>query len=356
MDPRKSTSQNKLAFQYDLMWRESLDPVFIANSEYQILEGNPAMKKLFGVNNGSLGNIKELFRDPVIFSQFSQTLILNNFVEDFEADLYTRDKEIQTCIIHMVQYTNEEGIDTYLGFVRNITRRKRAEKKLLMAEKLTVTGKIARTIAHELRNPMTNLNLTIDQLADELREDSDGELYIEIFKRNLSRIENLISELLNSSKPKEYNFIEEDIRKTIEEAIDLVVDRYTLKKMKIRTELFSDPILLPHDKEQLKVALLNLMVNASEAMEEGKGVLSVNTRANDEEVRISISDNGKGIEKENISQLFEPFFSNSKEKGMGLGLTAVQNIIHGHRGHIDVESVPGEGTTFHLFLPDNTEE
>lgn len=345
----------KLAFQYEILWKESLDPIFIANTDYEILEGNPAMRKLFDRSGNQWGNMKDFFREPEEFERFSQIFNVQKYVEDFETELITRNNEIQNCIVHFVKYTPNEGVDTFLGFIRNITRRKRAERKLLMAEKLTVTGKIARTIAHELRNPMTNLNLAIDQLSEELPEESDGDFYIEILKRNLSRIENLISELLNSSKPREYTFATKDINETVREAVELVIDRFTLKKMTIDTDLDQNSLVY-HDKEQIKIALLNLMVNASEAMEEGSGKLRVNSYNKGQELVITISDNGKGIEKEKINQLFEPFFSDSKEKGMGLGLTAVQNIIHGHNGHIDVDSIPGEGTEFSIFLPNKTEE
>lgn len=339
----------KLTYKYELLWNESPDPLFITNSEYNILEGNPAMTRLLGNENHTWGNLKELFRKDEDFTEFNKTLYLNEHVEDFEVELVSSEGKVYHCILQFVKSTTEDGIDTYLGFIRNVTQRKKVEKRLLMAEKLTVTGTIARTIAHELRNPLTNLNLSLDQLQEELPENSDGEFYIEILHRNIGRIENLISELLNSSKPKEYSFQNKPLKDTIRSAIELVEDRYLLKKMEIKTS-FEELPLISHDPDQLKIAFVNLMINASEAMKKGEGVLNITTEKAGDEVLISFSDNGNGINKESLPRLFEPFYSKSKEKGMGLGLTTVQNIINGHHGHIEVESEVGQGTTFMIYL------
>ena len=104
------------------------------------------------------------------------------------------------------------------------------------------------------------------------------------------------------------------------------------------------------DKDQFKIALLNLFINAIEAMEPSKGVLLVATAKTNDHLLLSISDNGKGISEEDLRHLFEPFFT-GKSEGTGLGLTTVQNIIHSHKGNIYVESELGKGTVFSLKFP-----
>jgi signal transduction histidine kinase len=214
------------------------------------------------------------------------------------------------------------------------------------AEKLAVTGRVSRTIAHEVRNPLTNIDLALQQLKDELTQNSEAAApFLDIINRNSQRINQLITELLNSSKPTTIEVKECNINKVLDETLLLALDRIHLKKIKLVKE-YSDnvpPVML--DPEKIQTAFLNLFINAVEAMEEGKGILTVRTRNTANRCIIEVEDNGIGISKENLDNLFVPFFS-KKSKGMGLGLTATQNIIITHKGTIDVESTVGKGTRF----------
>jgi signal transduction histidine kinase len=239
---------------------------------------------------------------------------------------------------------------SYLGVIRDITRKKRAEKQLLQAEKLSMTGKIARSIAHEVRNPLTNLSLALEQLKDEVDNTDDADLYFDIIKRNAGRISKLIDDLMNSSKTREMKLEPVELDKVVNEALQLVKDRLKLKNIKLKTDLEQVNQKLNLDSEQIRNALLNLFINAIEAMEPDKGVLEISTAFNDDEAKIEVRDNGKGIPEKHLNSLFEPFFSN-KEKGSGLGLVSVQNIVNAHKGNIDVSSEMGKGTTFTIYIP-----
>ena len=222
--------------------------------------------------------------------------------------------------------------------------------ELLMAEKLSMTGKIARSIAHEVRNPLTNLDLALDQLADEVPENDDVKMFIDIIGRNSKRIGQLITEMLNSSKPKELDVARVDINKLVDATIDLVKDRLTLQGMQVNKHYADNLELISVDAEKLKIALLNVIVNAIEAMEDYKGVLDIKTWQENGSVSIKVKDNGSGIERKDLETLFDPFYTN-KQGGMGLGLTSAQNIVNSHGGNIEVDSEIGEGTTFVLTVP-----
>ena len=230
--------------------------------------------------------------------------------------------------------------------VNDISKRKNAQKELMDAEKLAVTGRVSRTIAHEVRNPLTNIDLSLQQLKEELKTDSAAAApFLDIISRNSMRINQLITELLNSSKPTQIEVKECNVNDVLDETLQLAIDRIHLKKIKLVKEYSSNIPKVMLDAEKIQTALLNLIINAVEAMEEEKGVLTIRTRNAANRCVIEVEDNGSGISKENLENLFVPFFS-KKSKGMGLGLTAAQNIIISHKGTIDVESTVGKGTKF----------
>jgi signal transduction histidine kinase len=208
--------------------------------------------------------------------------------------------------------------------ISDISKRKNALKELMDSEKLAVTGRVSRTIAHEVRNPLTNIDLSL---------------------QNSQRINQLITELLNSSKPTQIEVTECNVNMLLDDTLQLAIDRIHLKKIRLVKQFGDNIPAVMLDAEKIKTALLNLFINAVEAMEEEKGVLTIRTRNAANRCVIEVQDNGSGISKDNLDNLFVPFFS-KKSKGMGLGLTAAQNIIISHKGTIDVESTVGKGTRF----------
>jgi signal transduction histidine kinase len=215
-------------------------------------------------------------------------------------------------------------------------------------EKYAVTGRIARTIAHEVRNPLTNINLSIEQLRTEVSENENTELFFKMITRNSERINNLVSDLLNSTRVTELKFAEVKVNDLLDNSLDMALDRIELKQIQVIKIYEPDMCSISADVEKIQVAFLNIIVNAIEAME-NQGTLKIKTSSEKGKCMIMISDNGKGMNKQELSKLFEPYFT-TKEKGNGLGLANSQNIILGHNGTISAESVPGAGTTFTIIL------
>jgi signal transduction histidine kinase/CHASE3 domain sensor protein len=235
-----------------------------------------------------------------------------------------------------------------LGAVIDVTTQKKAERDMLIAERLSMTGKIARTIAHEVRNPLTSLNLALEQLKDEMPQDNDSlKSYTEVIERNAGRIEQLIGEMLSSSKPKELNLALTNMGEVVEEAIALTIDRINLNQIKLEKCYEEELPRVLLDKEKMKIAFLNIVINAVEAMEPNKGILKIETKRKDGFVIVSISDNGKGIAPRDIDRLFDPFYT-GKAGGMGLGLTTAKNIVSSHNATIEVRSTVNAGTSFYV--------
>ena len=211
-------------------------------------------------------------------------------------------------------------------------------------EKFAVTGRISRTIAHEVRNPLTNINLAVEHLQSEVDGKEETNMLFEMITRNTDRINQLISNLLNSTRTSELQLVRASINDVLDKSLEFAQDRIELKKINVVKNYDKDicPILV--NNEKIYIAFLNIIVNAIEAMDE-HGTLHLSTESIGGRCVAKIKDSGKGMSKEDVGKLFEPYFT-TKEKGHGLGLTNTQNIIFSHNANISAESEVDKGTTF----------
>lgn len=337
---------------YRKLFNESIDSIFLIDEDFQILEANASFMELFGYEFQALEDksIEMMFSSDQNFSDFKKELINTGKVEEFEFYLKHHDGSRRYCLINCVVIKEESGqSNSYLGVIRDMTKRKQAEKQILQAEKLSMTGKIARTIGHEIRNPLTNLTLALEQLKDEIGDNEETEVYLEIAERNVKRIGKLITDLLQSSKPKKIKPVKQSLNLLVTDSLNLVRDRLKLQQMKLHEEYDEDLPEIHLDPDQFKIALLNLYINAIEAMKPSEGKITVRTYKDDNCLCLSISDNGKGISEQDLDRLFDPYFT-AKKDGTGLGLTTVQNIIGSHDGNIEVQSEIDKGTSFIISL------
>ncbi len=231
----------------------------------------------------------------------------------------------------------------------DVTDQIMGQEAILNYQKIQSANKFARLMTHEIRNPLTNILLSVEQLKEEIKDNESTGLYIDILQRNTLRINELISEVMNASKLTELEFTKISSRLFILNCIEAAKDRLKLKNIKLELNISLD-VEIEIDVEKMKIALLNIILNAIEAMETVEGKLIVNSTLEKEELIIEIIDNGVGISPENQQRLFEPFYTN-KTKGFGIGLTASQTIIFNHHGNIRVKSEPGAGATFTIKIP-----
>jgi signal transduction histidine kinase len=249
----------------------------------------------------------------------------------------------------------EQGI---LEYQNELTRRIKALDeanteliKMRSLEKFAVTGRIARTIGHEVRNPLTNIILATDQLKMELANTGAPDYLFEMIDRNCNRINQLISDLLDSTKVSELNYERISLGQLLDETLLESKDRMALTNVTLIKDYDkADQYIVSVDKLKMKIALLNLITNALEAMGKKPGnELKVSATEENGKFRIFITDNGPGMDGEDISRIFEPYYT-TKKSGNGLGLTNTQNIILNHKGDLSVESQKGKGTTFTITL------
>ncbi len=331
---------------YRSIFEKSKDIVFITSSDFNIVDINYAATEFLDYELDDLlkTNLLSLFKNPGDKAYFTD--FLNEFGEfyDYEADVLTKNNEIKNCIISASIEINTNGEKYIQGIIHDNTSRKKAEKTSLQAEKLAATGRLVRTLAHEVRNPLNNINLSIEQLIQQTN-DADSKLYLEIVQRNGKRISDLITELLNSSRLSSQMRLEKtSLQLVMDTAISAAADRMTLKRIKLQVSYPNSYCYSLLDPEKIHLAFLNVIINAVEAIEE-TGILSITIYSAEEEHFVEITDNGCGISEENMQRLFEPYFT-SKRNGMGLGLASTLNIIQSHNAHIDVKSELGKGTSF----------
>ncbi len=216
------------------------------------------------------------------------------------------------------------------------------------SEKFAATGRVARTIAHEIRNPLTNIDLAVSQIKADLPEhDESSTMLFDMVLRNSKRINQLISDLLNATRFTELSIASVSINALLDEALLLAKDRIDLTNIQIERKYSADICNVSVDAEKIKIAFLNLIVNAIEAMKPGEGILELKTKGEAGKCVVEIIDNGEGMNEEQLNNVFEPYYS-TKKGGNGLGLTNTANIILNHDGDINIKSKPGKGTTFQI--------
>lgn len=247
--------------------------------------------------------------------------------------------------------------DNFNEMTSQLEKKRELEHQLQQAEKSAVIGRLGSAIAHEIRNPLNYINLTLDHLKSKFApEDPDrARTYLKLnsqLKDEVARINQQITDFLNYSRPAKANLQPIDARKVIEDSLRLVEGQAEEKNIKIGLVEREDVPKIMGDPEFLRSVFNNLFINAVQAIGPDGGNLNVKIEPDDTNgmVRFEVTDTGAGITKDNLPKVFEPYFS-TKETGTGLGLAIVQKILDVHHGNIDVESTVGEGTKFTVKLP-----
>jgi len=232
---------------------------------------------------------------------------------------------------------------------------KKTEAQLIRSEKLAALGQLAAGIAHEIRNPLTSINILIHSLTENLPTKNSRWEDLKVIEEEILRINEIVDQFLRFAKPASPLFEKADLIPIFEETLQLLRPQIERGGISVQKEFESLPRATV-DKEQMKQVILNLLMNAIQAMPKASRLgLSGRMSRDGHWVELTIQDSGIGIPPEDIDKLFDPFFS-TKEGGIGLGLSIAHRIIDQHRGKIEVESKPGKGTLFTISLPISSEE
>ncbi|MEW9500916.1 ATP-binding protein [Jeotgalibacillus marinus] len=265
-----------------------------------------------------------------------------------EEEFYVPSGELKTFDVIKVPMFYKDGSRKALIIIgRDISQQKIVEERLVKQEKLSVSGELAAGIAHEIKNPLTSLKGFVQLMREQPHLSTKN---VEIMASEIDRVHSIVEELLVLSKP------HKRVQKcfSLQEAMDYVVNVMKHQALLSRVEIIverssteSDHVL--GDRNKLIQVMINLVKNAIEAMEDG-GEMKIRSVKKNEEVWIQIQDEGVGISTEQLNNLAKPFYT-TKVKGMGLGLTICNKIIHEHNGQLTIQSELGKGTIVTVKMP-----
>jgi hypothetical protein len=217
------------------------------------------------------------------------------------------------------------------------------------AEHLATLGELATGLAHEIRNPLAGIAGVIEIIGRDLPASSPARTVVKDVRQEIARINHIVSDLLQTARPHPPKVRKSDLNTTVEHAVMLGRQQALAKSIDIT--LHKDPSLaeVEHDSDQIHQVLLNLLLNALQAID-ANGKITVTVKPLGATAVVEVADNGRGIPADHLPNIFRPFYT-TKGDGTGLGLSLARRIVEDHQGRIDVTSAVGQGTTFAVILP-----
>lgn len=350
---------------YRLLFESAGDAIFIMDADGgragQIISANQAAADMHGYTIDELLrlNISDLDApDSAAFIENRLEKIING--EWINTEITHRKKDGTIFPLEMSAGLLEyDGHRHILGIDRDITERKQAEEALQRSEQLMIVGEMAAGLAHEIKNPLAGIKVSIQVLSEELDLSEENE---EVFRRiieEIRRIETLLRNLLHYARPPKPNFSVLDINRVIEQTVKTA--KLSLKSPSLKSKdiqfnecLSSDLPEIVADSSQLQQIFINLLLNAFEAIPDS-GKIMIDTSRENGFIKIVLANTGRSLEEKNKQDIFKPFFT-TKKKGTGLGLAICKRLIEQHNGAISVDNIPDGGVAFTITLPIKHEE
>ncbi|MGD9123712.1 MAG: ATP-binding protein [Desulfarculaceae bacterium] len=323
------------------------DVILIADQKGEITYANQAAEDLGFIPQDLIGrSLASLFSD----SARADMIISSPLRHSEELELKTPAEETRLAL---VSTTPVQETSQILAIVRDITHRKALERQLMQAEKLASVGILAAGVAHEIGNPLSAISgyaqlMSKDDISGEERTE-----FSDAIAGQAERINKIIRDLLDYSRPSSFKGQAVEVNQAIEAVLNMFFTEKRLRSanLTIKKDLAPELPKVNIDRDQLQQVVLNMVMNAAQAMEEG-GRLMLTTEVQKGLVCISFADSGPGIAREHLPLLFDPFFTTKPPgQGTGLGLSICERIVSQAGGRIQVKSRPGKGTTFTVWLP-----
>lgn len=348
------------------------DGICLQSLDKKIIQANDSFAKLLELKKEDL--LGKSCQE--IFSLFKpgQNLIcdkLHSIISDFDNKIDSTNNlnTVEETITHNISQRlririspvqdSENKLIGYLIVIRDVTNVIQQQRELARAEQLALIGELTAGLAHEIRNPLAGIQGAMDILLTRSNiPESDKEILTNA-RKEVNRIDLSIRNLLERSRLTAMRIVPASITETTSQAVLLAKEQIAAKmngnNINLSYTAPRDPMIIPIDTRKIEAAILNLILNALEAIDQQTGQIQVRLHKNklsksSPEVVIEVEDNGRGISPENLNKIFNPFFS-TKSNGTGLGLAAVRRILRAHNGRVEVQSKLGKGSIFRLYLP-----
>ncbi len=330
--------------------------LYRTTSEGQILDVNPALVKMLAYpDRESLlaVNSASIYVAPDVRERWQALIDRDGVVRDAEVQVRRYDGVVIWVRDTARAIRNAEPpVVYYEGAVEDITERRQAQAALIEAEKMAIAGRLAASLAHEINNPLQTVIGCLGLAEETLAERGDASRYLQVAHEELRRTADIVAQLRDLHRPSRPEDREPtDVNALLDQVLDLSRKQCESQGIEV-LRATADLPALPLVADQIKQVLLNLLLNAIEAMPQG-GRLQVSTTYTSQPagVRIAFTDSGGGIAPDVLLHVFEPFYS-TRPEGLGLGLFISRNIVKQHGGQIEVDSREGEGATFTVWLPE----
>ena len=331
---------------YRAVLQQSQDILFISDVHCNIISVSDSLYRITGYHKEDLaeGGLMSLILEEEKIEKFKRHLEDKESILNEPATIRCKNGDPKNVLItcnYQEAYTEQDFLH---GVIIDKTEEIKALQSRLVNEKLESTARFMRTLAHEVRNPLSNISLAIEGMEAEEEEVSP---YLNIIKRNSTRIDDIITKVLNSAQIESKAFVTSDLVEIMHQTIENVMDKARLKGIEVEVNLPGEPVLVDLNEEQFSLAVSNLLVNAVEAIDANNdGIIKVFL----EDDKLFISDNGPGISKKDQGLIFEPYYTR-KTNGIGLGLASSLSILKAHQIDLELESDLNKGATFVLRLP-----
>ena len=329
--------------------------IIVTDSKGRITYLNDAACQLFGLDaNDSIGKRLDERVRGLDWAALSREGAVSRDMEIF----YPANRFINFYSVPLVieRKSDDEKIDSgekvgHAIILRDITETRRSEQQTIESERLNALTLLAAGVAHEIGNPLNSLNIHLQLIEREARELDGAELQdsVEVARAEVNRLDSIISQFLRAIRPTRPQLRPENVNSIVEEAVRFFAPEIKDRDIVVEQELRSDLPLVDIDRDQMKQAFYNVIKNSFEAMK-SRGSLRIRTDKDDSHVIIKFTDTGGGISPENLSRVFEPYFT-TKTSGTGLGLLIVRRIVREHGGELSIESSEGKGLALTIRLP-----
>jgi len=352
------------------LFEEAKDGVFISTPDGHFLDINPAGIEIYGYSSKeeilAVDIARNLYVNPEDREAIKAELAQHGFVKDYEMIHKRKDGQIVIVLETVTAVHDNAGtIVAYRGLIRDVTEQKQLQRQLYQAQRMESIGTLAGGIAHDFNNILGGILGYASFMKTKMEEDHPFFKYVDTIERSSVRAAELTSQLLAFARGGKYVVTAVDLKKVVVETLKIIESTFD-RSIEIETHLHPDLPTVEGDSSQLQQVLMNLCVNARDAMPAGgkllieasaekitEGYIKTHMGATAGSfVKLSVTDTGIGMDKETEERIFEPFFTTKeKGKGTGLGLSMVYGVIKNHKGYVRVYSEPGYGTTFKIYLP-----
>lgn len=339
---------------YRTIFEQAIDPILVMDQTGLIIDLNPGGLKFFGYSKEEVvrqeGHM--LFKNFEDATSFFTKLESKGLLNDFECTMQTKGGQEYFCALSAFIHTDMLNVsEVYHTMIKDLSQRKNNEVKSVNIGKMDVSEHIAKGLGEKMRDPLSTINLALDEIASEeaIISNESAQACIEIVKGNCDTIDKLVRNLITSTDTRALNVQKYTINDLVDEAIADAEELMAGQHVQLSKQLLPAEGEVLADKPKLKKAIVNVIQNAFEAINSFPKQIHVSTAIENGFLEIGIEDNGIGIDPEKVSKIFEPFFT-TKIRAVGLGLTHAQRILMSHNGVIKVKSLE-KGTIFTMQIP-----